>query len=217
MANHFRTRILTPLLILVALLGGAAVVVFSISRVLLAVPEIVATFTALAVAAYVLLIASFVGKEPRLPARTIGTVLVVGVVAVVGAGVVAAQAGIRDLHHEEEHAGEGTGDEEGEGGQGAGTEIVDEIPADAFTWVAADLNFPEAPAEVPAGEVTIAIDNQGALEHNVVFEGIDVKVEAPAGQKGIGTFDLEPGTYTFFCDIPGHREAGMEGTVEVAG
>ena len=100
---------------------------------------------------------------------------------------------------------------EGGGGEGGG----EGGPA---VFVAVDLGFPEAPSELPAGGAQVELDNQGAIEHNVVIEETDQKIlEAPGGGTDSATVDLEPGDYTYFCDIPGHRAAGMEGTLTVAG
>jgi plastocyanin len=68
------------------------------------------------------------------------------------------------------------------------------------------------------GEVTIDFDNPSALEHDVAIEqdGKQIAVsETIAKGKTSVTADLEPGTYTFLCTIPGHAEAGMEGTLTV--
>lgn len=65
--------------------------------------------------------------------------------------------------------------------------------------------------------MSITIDNQGEVRHTWTIEGMesDVMLDANSGQTDSGTVDLEPGTYTFYCDVPGHREAGMEGTLTV--
>lgn len=220
MDNDFRRNVLTPILMLVGLVVGVAIVAISISRVLLTVPETVATFTALALAAYVLAIAVLVGARPRISSQALGAGLVVGLIALMSAGVISAQAGMRDLHEGEAAEGEGGEGAEGEGGEGGegeageGGEAVEEIPEGAATWVSVDNEFTAAPESIPAGEATIALDNQGNLLHTLVFEGADVFIEADAGAQAATTVTLEPGTYTFFCDVPGHR-ATMEGEVTV--
>lgn len=68
-----------------------------------------------------------------------------------------------------------------------------------------------------AGEVVIHITNEGVLPHNVVVEeaGDATVVEASGGASETGSVDLDRGTYTLYCDIVGHREAGMEATLDV--
>jgi plastocyanin len=68
------------------------------------------------------------------------------------------------------------------------------------------------------GKVTIDFDNPAALEHDVAIEqdGKEIAVsETIAEGKTSVTADLAPDTYTFLCTVPGHAEAGMEGTLTV--
>jgi plastocyanin len=68
------------------------------------------------------------------------------------------------------------------------------------------------------GEVTIDFTNPSALEHDVAIEqdGKQIAVsETIAKGKTSVTADLAPGAYTFLCTVPGHAEAGMEGTLTV--
>lgn len=95
----------------------------------------------------------------------------------------------------------------GEGGGGGGTTLE---------FVAVDIAFDQAPSgEVPAGEYTVVLTNEGAAEHNVVFDDISDEpvAEAAGGESAEGTVTLEAGTeYRFHCSIPGH-ESLMNGTV----
>ena len=83
--------------------------------------------------------------------------------------------------------------------------------------VAGDLFYEPTELRAGAGEVSITIDNEGSAVHNVVIEeaGDTTVVEAEGGASDTGTIELEAGSYTFYCDIPGHRAAGMEGTLIV--
>jgi plastocyanin len=68
------------------------------------------------------------------------------------------------------------------------------------------------------GKVTIDFTNPAALEHDVAIEQdgkqIAISPTIAKGKTSV-TADLVPGTYTFLCTVPGHAEAGMEGTLTV--
>jgi len=73
--------------------------------------------------------------------------------------------------------------------------------------------------ESQSGKVTIDFDNPAPLEHDVAIEdegGEELAASETISQgKTTVSTELAPGTYTFFCTVPGHREAGMEGTLTV--
>lgn len=207
MNKDFRERVFVPFMLPLAALAAFGIFAFSLSRVLLAVSAMTAVFVALLVAGYVLVVASFVAARPHLPGRALGVGLVIGLVGVAAAGVAGATAGIRPVEHEEEETAEAPEEEE----------EAAEFPEDALVFVAVDIAYEEAPATAEAGELTIAIDNQGGVQHDVTIEeaGDTTVADAAGGETDSGTIELEPGTFTYYCSVPGHREAGMEGTLEV--
>jgi plastocyanin len=71
------------------------------------------------------------------------------------------------------------------------------------------------------GKVTIEFTNMAPLQHNVTVESgsgtgkvLGSTPTFDGGSKSV-TLDLKAGTYTFFCSVPGHRQAGMQGTLTV--
>jgi plastocyanin len=83
---------------------------------------------------------------------------------------------------------------------------------------ATDLAFDTTSLTSKPGKVTIDFNNPSALEHNVAIEqdGKQIAIsETLAEGKTSVSADLAPGTYTYLCTIPGHAEAGMEGTLTV--
>ena len=80
------------------------------------------------------------------------------------------------------------------------------------------LAFQQKTASSKPGMVTIDFDNPAQISHDVVIEqdGKDIaKTELITQSKTSVSADLAPGQYVYYCDVPGHREAGMEGTLTV--
>jgi uncharacterized cupredoxin-like copper-binding protein len=95
----------------------------------------------------------------------------------------------------------------------SGPQAVDVRTTDA-------LRFEPATITVKKGTpVRVTLTNNTALEHDWVVDNLDgKKVQLHAAPKASATTELTPttsGTYEFYCSIPGHREAGMKGTLTV--
>jgi plastocyanin len=103
-------------------------------------------------------------------------------------------------------------------GGGGDSTASEDVEADVEVTGTDSLKFEPTELEAEAGTVAIGLTSGSSVEHNVVIEGAgdDPVVEAAAGQTAVGTVDLEAGDYTFYCSIPGHRTAGMEGTLTVS-
>jgi plastocyanin len=136
--------------------------------------------------------------------------ILITVIALAGFGLAA--CGGDDDEDEETTAAATTTTETAGAGGGASTVEVS-APADG------SLAFEQTDLTTNAGSVTISFTNPASVSH-------DVKVEDSSGAElggtdlvsqgeATATVDLQPGSFTFFCSVPGHREGGMEGTLTV--
>ena len=68
------------------------------------------------------------------------------------------------------------------------------------------------------GKVTIDFNNPAQIQHDVaVAKGSQILGKSPlvAGGSTSVSVELPKGSYTFFCTVPGHRQAGMQGTLTI--
>jgi len=123
----------------------------------------------------------------------------------------------------EEFEAEGNDDEAGEaGGEGKSAPEAAVTSPGGTLQIAADpanIAYDKTSLASKPGKVTIDLNNPSAISH-------DIAIENDAGEEIAGselvaegetevTAELAAGTYTFYCTVPGHREAGMEGPLEV--
>jgi plastocyanin len=84
--------------------------------------------------------------------------------------------------------------------------------------VAQGLTYEFADAEAPAGQLTIESVNEQSTEHNIAVDGGGVdEIGNIVTNGGTSTVEvnLDPGEYSFYCSVPGHREGGMEGDLRI--
>lgn len=128
--------------------------------------------------------------------------------------------------------GAGCGDDSGQGGEPTMTEPATTAPAETVppaegAAVRAEMRefaFEPANLTVRRGG-TLEVENVGSVPHNLTIErgpdaGADTDDLAATSTFGAGRseelgVDLPPGTYALVCTVPGHREAGMVGTITV--
>lgn len=194
MDTDLRERAVLPVLIPVAAIVVTEIVVFSMSRVLLAAGRTPAVVIALAAALGILAGAAAIAARPRVRSSTITGLLVVLLLGTVVAGGVAAQRGAFY---------------EGEEGAEAPTVEVG----------AADLAFDTDTIELPAGGAVIHFDNADVNTHNIaifpdersldkaLFRGPIIE----GGEEIEYEVVLKPGSYYFHCDV----HPNMNGTVVV--
>jgi plastocyanin len=102
----------------------------------------------------------------------------------------------------------------GGGGGGGGGETL-QLSADP----SGALKFDTDQLDANTGKVTIDFTNPAGLTHDVVLEQDSQELGRTDlisnGDEDSFTVTLQPGDYTYFCSVPGHRESGMEGTLTV--
>jgi len=99
---------------------------------------------------------------------------------------------------------------------GGGTTASQSTPeqSDGVVRVIADdtQNFDQERYTASSGVIEIEYVLDGFQAHNLLIEGYEEELvlEVENGETSTGSISLEPGRYILYCDIAGHREAGME-------
>lgn len=83
--------------------------------------------------------------------------------------------------------------------------------------VAENLAYSQTAITADSQHVSLSLENRDLFWHTFTIEELDVNLRVPLSATMTVTFNVPPGEYRFFCDIPGHARAGMKGLVVVEG
>jgi len=149
--------------------------------------------------------------QTRLDRRT---VLAVGTL-----GITASVFGVRAVIAQDEKATPGATPAATPGATPAATPGASPAAAAGarVTVTAVDIDFNPDQFSIPADTaVEIHVVNEGTLTHDFIIEDTEYGTELlDPGAETTLTVNLPAGEYIYYCSVPGHREAGMEGTLAV--
>ena len=77
------------------------------------------------------------------------------------------------------------------------------------------LAYVTSRASASAGPLTVQSPNRSGTPHNIVIDGKGKGAVVQNGGVSEFSADFDPGTYTYYCSVPGHREGGMQGRLTV--
>ena len=83
--------------------------------------------------------------------------------------------------------------------------------------VSYDIYFEPDELTIPANtDVTVVLPNEGVTPHNFSIDALDISVDIAAGATEEVVINAPAGEYEFYCNVPGHKQAGMVGTLIVS-
>jgi probable HAF family extracellular repeat protein len=89
--------------------------------------------------------------------------------------------------------------------------------ADGGAIVSRDISFDPTTITIPANtDVTVVLPNQGVIPHNFSIDELGIDVDIAPGATEETVINAPPGTYEYYCNVPGHKQAGMVGTLTVS-
>jgi plastocyanin len=102
-------------------------------------------------------------------------------------------------------------------GGGSSSGGGDVAGADLTVHALDSLKFDKSSYTAKAGDLTIGYVDDGSLTHTLVIkEKPDFRLQVNKGEKTSGKVNLAAGSYTIFCDVPGHEAGGMKATLNAS-
>jgi plastocyanin len=201
--DALKTRLLLPVLVPVLAMAAVAMYVLNVSRIFLASDKDGALVEGIIITVSILVVASVLAAIPRLRTSSLAVVLALALLVVIGAGSVTLGPSV--THNE------------------GGAKSLGPAVASVTVNAGPGLSF-----EGQKGTFTTSVPKSGVIEikyggdsgHTFAFTDARLSsflLQSSAGSKSVGKVKLAPGTYTFYCTLPGHRDGGMQGTLTVSG